>query len=220
MNIVQYLQQQCETHKIRRGAIPQLLGYSNPNKALKRYDAFLAGAYDDADILARLRACNVLAGVGFEQALAESIAQQELERRERALAQELKDRQSFVPHLYAEHEKRIPEHPFFAIAFLGINHFKRIDVPEEIMQIEDAGQRLWAVKEFIDNLVDAYEELRVLGGPFGKVLRFLFRDTYDVAYVYDINERAYTDVRTSAPPEQRATLTVNSKPFPKGLLGL
>ncbi len=215
MTIDQYLEKEWTAHGIARGRIPALLGFSNPNKALRRYDAFLAGAFDDADMLSRLRSCSLLAGDGFDQALAESIAKQELERRERALEQELKDRRSFVPHLYAEHEKRIPEHPFFAIAFLGINHFKRIDVPEEIMNIEDTGQRLLAVKEFIDNLVDAYMELRVLGGPFGKVLRFLFRDTFDVAYVYDINERAYTDVRTSAPPEQRVSLTINKTPLPK-----
>lgn len=80
--VAQYLQMRCETQGIRRGAIPQLLGYSNSNKALRRYDAFLAGAFDDAEMLSRLRSCSQLVGDGFEQALAESIAEQKLDSRE------------------------------------------------------------------------------------------------------------------------------------------
>lgn len=65
-----YLAQQCAEHGIRRGQIPALLQLSNANKALRRFDAFVAGGLYDEDLIDRIRRCEPLAGDAFDEVLA------------------------------------------------------------------------------------------------------------------------------------------------------
>jgi hypothetical protein len=121
MLLAAYLAQQCATHSIRRGQIPALLQLSNANKALRRYDALLAGGLHDADLIARIRACPLLAGDAFEESLEFTRRAIELNARERMLAAELRARRDFRPHLWVIHENTVPSPIYAATSRYG--HF-------------------------------------------------------------------------------------------------
>ncbi|MFN5876923.1 MAG: hypothetical protein ACK45E_11675, partial [Ignavibacteria bacterium] len=91
-----------------RGQIPALLQLANVNKTLRRYDALLAGGLHDHDLLDRIRRCEPLAGEHFDEVVDATRAHIERARREQLLAQELKRRREFTPHLWVIHENKIP----------------------------------------------------------------------------------------------------------------
>ena len=218
MLLAAYLARQCATHSIRRGQIPALLQLSNANKALRRYDALLAGGLHDADLVARIRACPLLAGDAFEESLEFTRRAIELNARERMLAAELRARRDFRPHLWVIHENTVPS-PIFVVGFFGIDVFKRVELPKHVAQDPDVGSQLVELARFLtDNLRDkAY-----LTSPFGRPTQVLFRDTYDHSYVYDVATRAFTHELREPPPIGRALLTLRNSsssinPIRKGL---
>lgn len=214
MNIALFLERQCALNDIRRGQLPSILGYKNSSKALRRFDAFVAGNYHDADMLQRLRASLLLNAEGFEESLAFSIAEQRREREERERCEELRARREFVPHLYAMHERNRPEHPFFAIAFLGINTFKRLDLPEQLHSCTDLQEFLQACREAINRVMSGRSRSLLLAGPFGKAIAFECRFTYDVSVIFDLQTQSFTGIRHSTPSNERAIVTFNNKQFP------
>jgi hypothetical protein len=202
-----HLQKQCALHGITRGELTALLGLRNVNKVLRRWDALMQGA-EDADLLDRIRACPQLAGEDFEAVVTEWNLQRERSRQEQLRVQEMKARRAFVPHVWIEHERHRPEHPFFVIAMLGIDHFKRIDLPDEIQACEESGQRLWMIKELIDRILDENTEGRLLNGPFGRAVTFFYRDTFDTAYAYNAAERRFLDHRPYQPRHGQVHLSM------------
>lgn len=218
MTIASYLERQCALHGIRRGRIPSLLGYANSSKALRRYDAFVGGDYHDATMVERLRACPAFSGEEFEQALATSIAEQQRDREERARSDDLRRRAAFVPHILVEHERTRPEHPLFMIALLGIDHFKRIDLPTEVRREKDIHTFLGQCREHIAGVMQEGTTSQVVRGPFGRPVAFVCRFTYDLSFVFELATGSFTDVRYQAPFRPHAEVSINNKPFPKGLL--
>jgi hypothetical protein len=214
MNIALFLERQCALNDIRRGQLPSILGYKNSSKALRRFDAFVAGNYHDADMLQRLRASLLLCGEGFEEALAFSIAEQRREREERECCEELRARREFIPHLYAMHERNRPEHPFFAIAFLGINTFKRLDLPEQLHTCTDLQEFLHACREAINQVMSNHSRSLLLAGPFGKAIAFECRFTYDISVIFDLQTQSFTGIQHSNPSNKKAVVTLKNKPFP------
>lgn len=213
-----YLAQQCAAHSIRRGQIPALLGLTNPNKALRRYDALLEGGLHDADLIARLRACPLLAGEGLDAAIEETRRAIERDARERRLAAELRARRTFRPHLWVIHENTVPS-PIFVVGFFGIDTFKRIELPEHVASDPHVGSQLVALARF---LTDNFRDKGYLWSPFGRPTQVLFRDTYDHSYVFDVATRAFTHELHEPPPIGRALLTLRNSsssinPIRKGL---
>lgn len=212
-----YLAQQCATHSIRRGQIPALLQFSNANKALRRYDALLAGGLHDADLIARIRACPLLAGDAFEESLEFTRSAIERNARERMLAAELRARRDFRPHLWVIHENTVPS-PIFVVAWFGVDTFKRVELPETVAQDPSMGSRLVTLTGWLsDNLRDkAY-----LWSPFGRPTQILYRDTYEHSYVFDVAERRFTHELNEPPPVGRAFVSIRNSssiiPIRKGL---
>ncbi len=212
-----YLARQCATHSIRRGQIPALLQLSNANKALRRYDALLAGGLHDVDLIARIRACPLLAGDAFDESLEFTRRVMEANARECALVAELRARRDFRPHLWVIHENTVPS-PIFVVAWLGIDTFKRVELPETVAQDPSVGSGLVTLARWLsDNLQDkAY-----LCSPFGRPTQILYRDTYDHSYVFDVAQRRFTHELNEPPPVGRAQLTLRNSssiiPIRKGL---
>ena len=217
MTIASYLEGRCSLHDIRRGSIPSLLGLKNSSKALRRYDAFVSGEYHDADMLDRIRGSPLLYGTGFEEALAFSIAAQKHEREEQALHMELRRRRSFVRHIHVEHERTRPEHPFFVIAMLGIDHFKRIDLPREAHATTDVRRFLELCSTTIRTVSEEGIAPQVQRGPFGAPVAFVCRFTYDISFIYDVASASFNDVRTVAPFAHKATLQLHGNIIPPTL---
>ncbi len=217
MLLAAYLARQCASHSIRRGQIPALLQLSNANKALRRYDALLAGGLHDADLIARIRACPLLAGDEFDESLEFTRRAIEANARERALAAELRARRDFRPHLWVIHENTVPS-PIFVVAWFGVDVFKRVELPANVADDPSMGSRLVTLAGWLsDNLQDkAY-----LCSPFGRPTQILYRDTYDHSYVFDVAQRCFTHELNEPPPVGRAQLTLRNSssiiPIRKGL---
>ena len=217
MLLAAYLARQCASHSIRRGQIPALLQLSNANKALRRYDELLAGGLHDADLIARIRACPLLAGDALDESLEFTQRAIEANSRERALAAELRARRDFRPHLWVIHENSVPS-PIFVVAWFGVDAFKRVELPAAVADDPSMGSRLVALTRWLsDNLQDkAY-----LCSPFGRPTQILYRDTYDHSYVFDVAQRCFTHELNEPPPVGRAQLTLRNSnsiiPIRKGL---
>jgi hypothetical protein len=213
MHLHAYLAQQCAQHKIRRGTIPSLLHISNANKALRRYDALLRGNLSDADLIERIRACPLLAGEHFDEALEETRRYVDASRKERLLADELRARAAFTPHLWVVPENKIPS-PIFVVAMLGVATFKRVEIPEEIASLSNTGDILIALGSM---LKERCKDRAYMASPFGRAVQVLYRDTYDHSYVYDIEQQCWIDELFTCPPsgQTRIALKGSSTQFPK-----
>jgi hypothetical protein len=213
MHLHAYLAQQCAQHKIRRGTIPSLLHISNANKALRRYDALLRGNLSDADLIERIRACPLLAGEHFDEALEETRRYVDASRKERLLADELRARAAFTPHLWVVPENKIPS-PIFVVAMLGVATFKRVEIPEEIASLSNTGDILIALGSM---LKERCRDRAYMASPFGRAVQVLYRDTYDHSYVYDIEQQCWIDELFTCPPsgQTRIALKGSSTQFPK-----
>jgi hypothetical protein len=213
MHLHAYLAQQCAQYKIRRGVIPSLLHLSNESKALRRYDALLRGDLSDADLIERIRACPLLAGEHFDEALEETRRYVDASRKERLLADELRARAAFTPHLWVVPENKIPS-PIFVVAMLGVETFKRYEIPEEIASLSNTGDILIALGSM---LKERCKDREYMASPFGRVVQVLYRDTYDHSYVYDIEQQCWIDELFTCPPsgQTRIALKGSSTQFPK-----
>jgi hypothetical protein len=204
MLLDEYLAHQCAIHSIRRGQIPALLQFKNSNKALRRYDALLAGNLHDEDLLDRIRACPLLCGDGLDEALARTKHKRACDAREKAKVQELRARRAFTPHLWVIHERSVPS-PIFVVAFFGVETFKRVELPDIVLAETAIGGRLVTLASFLaDNLRDP----SYLASPFGRAVQVLYRDTYDHSFVFDVAEGRFTHELHEAPPVGRAFLTL------------
>lgn len=204
MDIKQYLERQCALNNIGRGQIPQLLGYANSAKALRRYDAFVSGALDDEDFANRIRACCLLAGSAFDVAMAHTAHVQRVNQREHLFAEELRKRNAFVPHVWFEHERSYPS-PIFIVAMFGEEHFRKLDLPEEMQSFFLTGGWVFDVRSIIKDFIDSHPQHRLLRGPFGKAVRVIIRDSYDHGFVYDIATLELIEERHIAPKVGRIT---------------
>lgn len=213
MHLHAYLAQQCAQHKIRRGTIPSLLHISNANKALRRYDALLRGDLSDADLIERIRACPLLAGEHFDEALEETRRYVDASRKERLLADELRARAAFTPHLWVVPENKIPS-PIFVVAMLGVATLKRVEIPEEIASLSNPGDILIAMGSM---LKERCNDRAYMASPFGRAVQVLYRDTYDHSYVYDIEQQCWIDELFTCPPSGQTRIAIrgSSTQFPK-----
>ena len=213
MLLLAYLAHQCAQHKIRRGTIPSMLHLSNANKALRRYDALLRGDLADEDLIARIRACPLLAGDQFEEVLVDTRRYVEACRQERRLAAELRARAAFTPHLWVVPENKIPS-PIFVVAMLGVKTFKRFEIPEEIASLSNPGDILIALGSM---LKERCRDRAYMSSPFGWAVQVLYRDTYDHSCVYDIEQQGWIGELFTCPPTGQTRISVkgSSTQFPK-----
>lgn len=186
MDIKQYLERQCALNSIRRGDIPRLLHYANSAKALRRYDAFVGGEIADEAFADRIRACPLLAGAEFDLALANTAHMQRANTRELLMQQELRKRIKFVPHVWFEHERKYPS-PIFVVAMFGEEHFRKLDLPEEMQSFYLTAGWVFDVRSIVKDFIESNPNHRLLRGPFGRAVRVIIRDTYDHGFVYDFD---------------------------------
>lgn len=210
MDIKQYLERQCALNNIRRGEIPKLLGYANQTKALRRYDTFVGGSIDDELLANRIRACPELAGQDFDVVLAHTAHMQHVNRREQMFNEELRKRHAFVPHVWFEHERKYPS-PIFVVAMFGEEHFRKLDLPEEMQSFYLTAGWVFDVRSIVKDFIESNSTHRLLQGPFGRAVRVIIRDTYDHGFVYDVDTLELIEERFSAPKIGRITTTVGRR---------
>ena len=193
MNLSQYITTRLRELGLKRGDLPRLLGFTNPNKCLRNLDRLLEGDIKQSELIRRLGESR-LGGRPFEVVMKNQVKTWEIEKEEKRRVQELKDRKSFVPHLHFLHERSIPS-PIHVVCFIGVNHFKRLEIPEYILNTSDELNRLNLLDSFIMSyLRNPYPDRRLTCGPFGQVVQILYRFEYDKSYVFDVEKGLFTDV--------------------------
>ena len=210
MDIKQYLERQCALNSIRRGDIPRLLHYANSAKALRRYDAFVGGEIADEAFADRIRACPLLAGAEFDLALANTAHMQRANTRELLMQRELRKRITFVPHVWFEHERKYPS-PIFVVAMFGEEHFRKLDLPEEMQSFYLTAGWVFDVRSIVKDFIESNPNHRLLRGPFGRAVRVIIRDTYDHGFVYDVDTLELIEERFSAPKTGRIVTSVGRR---------
>lgn len=197
MNLSQYLTTRLRELGLKRGDLPKLLGYTNPNKCLRNLDRLLEGDVNQFELIRRLGESR-LGGRPFEVVMTNQVKTWELEREERRRVQELKERNSFVPHLHFIHERSVPS-PIHVVCFIGVNHFKRLEIPDYILNTTDELTRLNLLDTFLVEYLRNPPDKRLTNSLFGKVVQILYRFEYDKSYVFDIQKGLFMDVHFGVP---------------------
>ena len=212
MYIHSYISLCLKQHNLRRGDIPSLLGSKNPNKFLRRFDAFLSGNLSDKDIIARCRSCSIFAGKEFEQAL-EYTKQEHISLYKKSLiAAELKAKAEFTPHIWTVHKNSIPS-PIFPVALFGINIFKVIDVPKDLIRPLHP-EIINKISIYLNEYIEHPPERNVLHTPFGEAIQFLYRYSFDSCLVFDIQKRTFIHSQYfNWKNTSQAYITIKNKPI-------
>jgi hypothetical protein len=207
MTLNQYITTQLRELGLKRGDLPSLLGYTNPNKCLKRIDRLCKGDYNQPDLLQRISESR-LGGRPFEVVMKKQVEVWEMERQEKQRMKELKDRLSFVPHLLFIHERSVPS-PIHIVNFIGVEFFKKLEIPDYILNIKDELKQLNVMDEFIkEYLINPYPDHRLTNGPFGKVVQILYRVEYEHSYVFDVQKGLFVDCWLGVPQMGIGRLTL------------
>ncbi len=195
MNILQkYFDDRLKSEGLKRGNLPQMLGFSNTNKCFRRFDAFVLGRFNDQEFLGRIRANEILSGEEFEHALRHAIFYKQIEDAEKNKVSELKARSEFKPHIWVIHENSVPS-PIFVVGFLGIMRFKYLHLPNFILLIQEENDRLKAVEIYFLRLLESNPNAECLFGPFGRAKGFFYRDVFDHVHEYSIEKHSFIDER-------------------------
>ncbi len=212
MYIHSYISLCLKQHNLRRGDIPSLLGSKNPNKFLRRFDAFLSGNLSDKDIIARCRSCSIFAGKEFEQSL-EYSKQEYIKLCQKTLfAAELKSKAEFTPHIWTIHKNSIPS-PIFPIALFGINTFKVIDLPKDLITPLHP-EIINNISIYLNEYIEHPPERNVLHTPFGEAIQFLYRYSFDSCLVFDIQKRTFIHSQYfNWKNTSQAYITIKNKPI-------
>jgi hypothetical protein len=149
-----------------------------------------------------------LGGRPFEVVMKKQVEVWEMERQEKQRMKELKDRLSFVPHLHFIHERSVPS-PIHVVSFIGVDFFKKLEIPDYILNIKDELIQLNVMDEFIkEYLINPYPDHRLTNGPFGKVVQILYRVEYEHSYVFDVQKGLFVDCWLGVPQMGIGRLTL------------
>lgn len=195
MNIIQqYVDARLQSEGLHRGNLPQMLGYCNTNKCLRRFDAFVGGQFNDQEFLGRIRANDILSGDEFECVLQQAISEKQIKDAEKDRVRELQARSEFMPHIWVIHENSVPS-PIFVIGFLGIMRFKYLALPHSVLSIQEEKERLKTVERYFLRLLEHTPNTECLFGPFGRAKGFLYRDVFDHVHEYSLETLSFIDDR-------------------------
>jgi len=201
MDLQSYLAQQCAIYHVQRGQLPALLGLTNTNKALRRIDALCRGIVADNDLIARMRHSALMQPDDFDAALRTTVAFVRTTYQQRYAAHEAHERSVFVPHLWAQHRPGPPDIPIAAVGLVGLDTFKRLDVPPRLFSGVPASERLAAIERLLQTLDLNQQEHRRLRVAFGPPMFFHYRDTFDHYYTYDMAAHRFVSESSGCPPQ-------------------
>ncbi len=206
MLLADYVALQCAQHNVRRGHLPAALGLGNANKALRRLNALCAGRSPDADLLQRLRQCPLFEPAAIDAAMAATAAAARILHAAHVAHRQVRLRQQFLPHLWVEHRPGRPDCSIACVAVAGLDHFKRVDIPPHVLDIDAIALRLAALTLFIQELPRDIATWRRLNTGFGPPLFFHYRNAFDRYYSYDCGHLCWSAEHKGQPPIPRVSL--------------
>lgn len=200
MNLSAYVAQQCARHDVRRGQLPTALDLGNINKALRRLDALCAGEFFDAELLDRMRQCPLFSPDDVDAALAVTVAETRAKHAAAEERAEMIRRERFSPHLWVEHRPGRPDCTLFTVFWAGMNYFKRVSIPQEVLDMDSVEQQLQALTLLIQQLPNDADTWRRIHYGFGPPLLLHYRITYDTYYTFDLAQQRWSEERSGQPP--------------------
>ena len=167
---------------LRKADIVLAMGYANTGKGQRRLDHVMEGQITEAVFMEKLRKALSAGEEEFKAVVEATHAENcaEAERREAAI--EAANRAAFQPHIYLEHERKMPS-PIFVVAITGIERWKHIALPADIADWPECKQ-IRHVKNVI--LEHQLKEDRDDRTPFGKVTGYAYLKTYDEYVRFDL----------------------------------
>ena len=189
MSLSSYITTQLRELGLKRGDLPRLLGYTNPNKCLRNLDHLLSGDFNQTLLIQRIQE-SPIGGETFLSELDREKNKRRIDQQEREKVQELKDRKSFVPHLHFIHERNVPS-PIHVVCFIGVNHFKRLELPDYVFEITDEDQRVQVVEGFMRDYLLNPPTYQYINSVFGRVRQILYRIEYDRSWVFEVSENRF-----------------------------
>jgi hypothetical protein len=189
-----YVQDCLQKYNRCRGDIPEMLGLTNTNKALRRLDAVLSGNLQDEDMIKRLRSSSCFGGAGLEDALRGTTRKIEIDEHERILTKELRHRQAFRQHGWIETDLKGGKAPR-GIICIAIPITKFIYLPDELLTNGEE-EILLRVGRYFNQLIDDKNSKVNESSIFGEPIRILFRDSFDHCHVFDIKRRRFIGTKS------------------------
>lgn len=199
----EYIKSRLAELGISRGDLGRKLGRSN--KCLRRLDAFLETLQEQTEFISRIQTAIEADESIWKDCIAKDREQLRLEREALEKIREEKERAKFVPHLWMIGERRIPS-PIHVVAFCGEAIFKKANLPQDIL-LFDLKTQINIVRRRFQLFC---EERNRSAGPFGPIIGYHYRQTYDIAYEFDMEGSLLSTLRGKF-PRNKASLTIKGK---------
>ena len=193
--------------------IVKKLGYKNLNKGLRRLDKLIQTGECPDSLRKKLPAVLGLDPYAIEQAYELTLSQ--IEEQEEKATQNIEsyERRMFRPHIWVKHELENPPLGTICIAaFIGIEHWKVIALPEYITDLR------WSEQfKTLKNKIREHQSLEhVDKSMFGKVIGYIYRKTYDKSFLFSPNGNLL-EIYTSKVRKPEVYLKVGYKEINEGL---
>lgn len=171
-----------QSKELKRELVLQL-GYRNLNKGYRRLNALLEKGECPEFIKENLpKALNIdkeLVAIAFQVTKKQKAKEVELARKRR----EEYERKHFKPHVWIEHERKYPSGAsFWFVAFIGIDKFKMIALPENINEMD------WEIQESkVKERILEHHKHCSDDAIFGRVKGYTYCQTYDDSFLFSID---------------------------------
>ena len=164
--------------------IVKKLGYKNLNKGLRRLEHLIQTGQCPDSLREKLPTVLGIDPSAIEEAFEATLAQQRVDEEKDRRTREDYERKTFRPHLWVKHElQNPPVGSICIVAFIGIEHWKIITLPEDIASLKWSDQRM----TIIEKIREHQSQECVNTNIFGKVTGYLYRKTYNDSYLFNID---------------------------------
>ena len=160
------------------------LGYQNINKGYRRLNNLIETGECPMSLKDMLpKALNVdeeLVNTAFKLTAQQKAKEAKLDRKRT----EEYERKSFVPHIWIENELEYPSGAkFWYVAFLGIDKFKVLPLPENINDMD------WELQESLvkERILQHQKDCNSNDVIFGRVTGYTYCQTYDNSFLFSID---------------------------------
>jgi len=157
-----------------RSDVAARMGYSDRGKAFRVFDAcLLRGRADDPIFRERLAAALKVTSQQLNEALKQAYLKWAERQAEEQLTVEISQQASFIPHLWAEAERKVPS-PIFVVAMCGERRFRETPLPPDLNERSFEQQKALVVAAAL-----AFRRsMNGCAGPFGRITGFEYRYAY------------------------------------------
>jgi hypothetical protein len=215
--IIELIQNTMSEKGLTRKQICHNMGYSKMGKAFEHFDNCLNnGCCGDFVFQERLaKALEVDMNI-IKRAIEATMKIKSKEKKKEEKEKEDLARLKFKPHLWVLPERSVPS-PIFVVCFMGEATFRFASLPDGIANMSMEKQ-----KEIVKETIQThFKEKNGLAGPFGKVLQYQYRITYDSHWLVSTDGEFIKLVENEPIKTSSASLIIGGKTIetsPSGLL--